>query len=1072
MAALVEHNISEGFDTALEKLISTAEAAVGQGHPVELDPAAISLVQGLPKTSQVSPLTFKRAGHRLWQVCSAASSARPPLLPLKAPGGAAARELACELIETGMAQTGSWPASDQFDLILQWAVSGKAWLDLGLHAKALHCLTRSAAAWDSYLLSDGRAAQKASEAESQSERLAEASLQTQLWMATCLTHTGGHDQALVALSKAAGILRESRAVLAAASRGLVLRACREQAAFLCEHGRHRLAADVLELACAVLEDDGAAPPGQEDQSELPAARPERAELLRQLAGCYTELLDSLAAASQAREAVRLEHAGSSGHARSLKALVLALCVGTPAVFSARGLQAEAVGENAKARLPLGKPRGQKTSELCAEGGADGSESGQEVSQVALELVSHKRSKLQDCIEACRKLADGGWETVCSKCLEVLRKRLHADLEGLATVWLFGAQMLAGRIEESAGANEATLDASEGCSKLSDTAHNAPGSSFNEATSDRLCALLDEVEAAPERSAATTALLAELLWNLAEALSRKGRPQDAVLWLQRALPFLGDEGQTAAGWRALAACHSAAGEADRARCCADTALAHDPTDVHAASMVLLDAVKRGDDTIASELIGRVSRSELKLGVAEVSFVLGEASGCAASLVRLECLNLLAHLVSENPDASAELSVSAASVHRLILEEAEALGEHPRALCTRLAAVASLAGLAEEEVPWFLNFAWLKGSAMVDSKDWMSSALLFERAHEFLGHLTGVSRCNDASGTLSVGVDAARCSGAVAQALLQQAHQEEKAGDMEAAVQLRKRALSWAERGKAALSSFGATGEGGSTAHEDPDAVKAYRFLLRQQFEAACFLSRASHGSACSAASDGPTVELLGCVQRELLSFSSAAGDATEALSLARLALEAGHRELATAGLWTYLKMLPRTSIPGKSEAAAAARREMVSVSLGLDPGVVGAVDISIKQPMQLRHDVLDSTCEDALAVLRSLPQSLAESQSRSREIPPELPESEVLWLVAMSWNMGTDLLASSLCPGGRAAADGAGAQCLRRAVDLLAEAANSVGGLCSLQCAAPADDRAGLLQRLHVRLKAAQQLVVS
>ena len=38
---------------------------------------------------------------------------------------AGAQELACELLEIGIAKIGSWSATNQFDLIFQWPIAGK-----------------------------------------------------------------------------------------------------------------------------------------------------------------------------------------------------------------------------------------------------------------------------------------------------------------------------------------------------------------------------------------------------------------------------------------------------------------------------------------------------------------------------------------------------------------------------------------------------------------------------------------------------------------------------------------------------------------------------------------------------------------------------------------------------------------------------------------------------------------------------------------------------------------------------------------------------------------------------------
>ena len=217
-------------------------------------------------------------------------------------------------------------------------------------------------------------------------------------MAVALTRTGAFDEALVSLSKSASMLKSSPA-LAGVSQGLLVRACREQAAALLELGKARLAADALLLASGVLEAGGAA-------ADAPRAQTERAQLARQLALCFADLRDPSAARERAEEAVRLEVPGSAGHAKSLRALVTALC-------------------------------------MPGAGGA-----GEEVRAAAAAFVGCRRAKPSDCLGVCAELADRGMDAACLACLTALRARLKgSEAEELGSVWLFGAQLLAGRVEE-------------------------------------------------------------------------------------------------------------------------------------------------------------------------------------------------------------------------------------------------------------------------------------------------------------------------------------------------------------------------------------------------------------------------------------------------------------------------------------------------------------------------------------------------------------------------------------------------------------------------------------------------
>jgi len=359
----------------------------------------LDVIKGLSHTlpeETVPHLTLKRAGHRIWKVCSAASSAKPAAM--SAALCAEAREFACQLIAAGIVETGVGPAEDQYDLALQWGVTGKSWLDLAVYLRAVHCLTQSSAAWDAFQ-KDGTVLD-ANEAETL--RLYETALHTQLWMSTALAHTGSFDQAFVALSKAASVMtREPR--FAAVSQRMLLHACRDQAVMLRDRRNPRLAADVLILACSVLPSEH---PGIRTQSQH-----ERSELQRLLSLCHSDLHDHVASAACAREAVRLEASGSHGHAKSLRVLFAALCV-----------------------LEAGKQ-------------TDSDPPSEELYEQAMEFMLHREAKLSDSLEICRDLADRGLHRACFGCLARLRSHLHDRPEDLGSVWLFGAQLLASQIEE-------------------------------------------------------------------------------------------------------------------------------------------------------------------------------------------------------------------------------------------------------------------------------------------------------------------------------------------------------------------------------------------------------------------------------------------------------------------------------------------------------------------------------------------------------------------------------------------------------------------------------------------------
>ena len=248
--------------------------------------------------------------------------------------------------------------------------------------------------------------------------------------------------------------------------------------------------------------------------------------------------------------------------------------------------------------------------------------------------------------------------------------------------------------------------------------------------DGLCELLDEVEVAEARPAGLAGKLAALLWSLGEALCRRGRPHAAAQWLHRALPLLAEEGLGAAGWRALMACHSAAGEDDAARRCAETALAHDPSDAHAAAVVLADAAARGERELVEELLARSEASELCLSVEQAGYVAGEAARRSAEPhLRLRLLEMLLRVAAGDPEAAREAGFAPPRILRALLEAAEACGE-PARLAEYLGAAAELPVLPEAEARWFLAFAWRGGVALAEAGRWADGGALFGRARRLL------------------------------------------------------------------------------------------------------------------------------------------------------------------------------------------------------------------------------------------------------------------------------------------------------------------------------------------------------
>eukprot|EP00439_Symbiodinium_sp_Y106_P038654 s1500_g4.t1 len=202
-------------------------------------------------------------------------------------------------------------------------------------------------------------------------------------------------------------------------------------------------------------------------------------------------------------------------------------------------------------------------------------------------MAEKRAALRDCQEACRSLAGIGFDKLFFKCLLRLRRR---DEPNLGSLRLWGAQVLATRYEE---ASAAAQGGKEGAAAI------------KEVVAENLCSWLDEAGKDQSLPESITERLCALLWSLAQAL----RPQEALTWLHKALPFLGRLGQMSKGWLAIAASYRLLGDSTNARRCVETALSYDPKDPTANMLLLADAAARGQSSVVHGLADRVAK---KLG----------------------------------------------------------------------------------------------------------------------------------------------------------------------------------------------------------------------------------------------------------------------------------------------------------------------------------------------------------------------------------------------------------------------------------------------------------------------------
>lgn len=889
----------------LDRLLARAESALKDGECPALPEAEIEAVTRAVPSLSSAPLILQRAGIRLWEVCRAASA-----IPTSSKADlAAARELACELVETGLAQTGSGDADARFNLILQWAVSGKTFIDLASYAAAVRCLNRSAMARDTYMQELATEGKADDWEETIPTRLGEASMQTQLWLATAFSQLNRFDEALVALSKAAFQLKDSPE-LADISRPLLLKACSEQASLLRAAKEPRLEADALGLAAKLLESLGSSGHATDFDKE-------RAEILRQLSQCHTDLEDRDSAVANAREALQLDALGSSGQAKSLRSLLKAL---------------------------LAPPRAPKADEepnakrRCLEGDAAN------LSDVALDFISHARAKLGPCLAACQELAEAGYDKLCLECLSRLRSRL--DPEGAVQAWLLEAQLLAGRIEDTTqGPGGTAGPGGPGGVDTENLKVEQLGRLGLESAADRFCELLNEVEALP-RGTGTASLgrhLCDLLCSLAEAICKKGQPQASILWLRRALPFLEREGSLAFGFRALALCNHEAGDMEQAKQYAEASF-RGKGDGNAATLLLLDAARRRDVEAFELTLKRIAGAEAlsepplaSLSLPQASFLVerqcsGNPAATVAAPLLLRSLELLFAAALQEPSGG----ISPADVLRRMVEVSLAIHEDFPKQAERFVVAAELPNATADELGWFLEKAWQRAIGSTEDLKWAAAVAFFETAHRLLAAMGSNG---------SAGRDAARCAAAAAQALLQQASELELQEGSESDVQaLLRRALAWAVRGSTAFKA--------SFSHEP----EVDRHFARLRLQAAA---------------------RLGAVSQAVSLVEAAAGDFKAAAFLARFAMELGEASLTTACLRMFLRLAGSGGAP--SRLLAAGCRALLEQRLH-DPTV--------------GEDLCLACCE-AL----ELQGAGAAKEGASEE--------ELLWLSAVTWNSGADAEASHL-----------------------------------------------------------------
>lgn len=504
---------------------------------------------------------------------------------------------------------------------------------------------------------------------------AEVLMQTQLWTATALLHKASYNEAMAAFAKAAKLRPEQTSWKAA-----------EAMVLLRERGEMKVALELVNH----LDLEG-------PKSLRPfGSKATVAEVLRQRSLCLLELKDLPQAEAQARKVLTMELSETTGRARSLKILLKVLC----------------------AKECLQDPT--------------------ELQELSLDLMSQKRATLADCIETCRVIAESGFDRLFVKCLQRLRRR-SLDAEEQRELRLFGAQMLAARVEEVMCSEATPAD--------------------KEFAVDTLCAWVDEARNLEDAVVG----VGHLLWNLARTL----KPQEALLWLQKALSFLPE----APLWRAMAFCNHTLGDGNNRRRCLEAALKHCPNDVSSNLLLLVDAAVRGEALTVQRVVEKMKQKEVKVTANEVIFVVRELQSLEISQQHLVILDLLLKLAEEEKSSA----LCSASVLQMYLEAASHLG--PQHLIKAMERVKDIA-LQEDQKIWLRQLLVTQAQACVQSQSWRLCAKLMQETAELL----------------PFGEDKAVQCASAAQALLRAEPQRQ---NRETASSLCEEALDWIRRGLAAL-----------------------------------------------------------------------------------------------------------------------------------------------------------------------------------------------------------------------------------------------------------------------------------
>eukprot|EP00929_Paragymnodinium_shiwhaense_P092654 TRINITY_DN52631_c0_g1_i2.p1 TRINITY_DN52631_c0_g1~~TRINITY_DN52631_c0_g1_i2.p1 ORF type:complete len:949 (+),score=285.11 TRINITY_DN52631_c0_g1_i2:111-2849(+) len=670
-------------------LEAAAEAAATPGNAKPCKPAfpeeaveRLFLALPLASTLTTASSTYIDAGHRLWRLASTshggAEGEHEALLSGR--HKALASEIACLTVEAGLSKSeeggdeeGQFEAaldgrsSHRFNIILQWVLTAKAWLDAASDAgeaaaAALRCLERSDDARRSYEkerrthsepLGEGDRAKRARRAAGdEATSLEELELQTTLLAASAHSRCGSMEKARALLEKALGLIEQ-----------------------LSEDRRRE-------------------------------RRTEHADVLRQLAAMEMSKKNHVAAEAHLRAVVTLVLPDTAEHAKALQELLQVLCAA--GVAESLGVSMDDLRCFA---LQFVRHRHAGVLDcLC----------------ICRSLAENGQSSIAlECLQQLRRREAGGDK---GRAAESISEELQAGRLLEAHLLANNVEESTEAADDPA-ASRASDAAEDATAALCDFLHNVEDAVTSE-SGNTATAAGDISAAAATAGGALFESLSVLLWGLSKSLAAKGRHAAAAYWLERALPFMPDAGSRAAVWRALAWCQTVLGERTQARRSAETGLASGQADVYAATLLLRQVLAKAEASAGQRVLKRLAAHEKELDLCQMAYIVlddaeagahsqaassqgsgaADAGDCDADRATVLLRSILDQLLAEvcrNPAAAARFGVTKAWLWRGILEAAEACAtssaELSQLLNEALEHVQADAAAGQAENGWFVDFA---------------------------------------------------------------------------------------------------------------------------------------------------------------------------------------------------------------------------------------------------------------------------------------------------------------------------------------------------------------------------------